>query len=94
MDNCIGMNPKVRVNQLVRLNKGLQLKIETLEEEICSLKEQICKPDIPDQVKIWMSEYSLYAWECFWCFEHGSWIVELDSSFPFCCENCKCKECD
>jgi hypothetical protein len=47
---------------------------------------------VPKDVAFWMVEYGL-PWQVFRCDEHGLWITELDTSFPYHMEQSTCLKC-
>ena len=47
---------------------------------------------VPLRVKNWMREYRL-PYEMFYCDLHDKWVHQLDTSFPFGCEQNKCEDC-
>jgi uncharacterized membrane protein YccC len=72
----------------------LQRQVEELTARLdCYQTNQSTIPpiQITDQIREWMKEYGL-PWETFYCYDHKQWVVELDSSFPYFCDN-SCIKC-
>ncbi len=93
-------------SKLNKEHEALKLECELLKDKVFRLSHMITTgsvgcvavPDgnvmleVPKQIAEWMIEYDL-PWQVFRCDDHGDWITELDSSFPYHMEQCKCRHC-
>lgn len=85
---------------------SLELEIEVLKDKVYHISNMVLSGtvgdvaiqsgqleiSVPKHVAQWMIEYQL-PWQVFRCEEHGLWIDELDSSFPYHMECSKCPKC-
>ncbi|MEZ8292411.1 hypothetical protein AB6D11_01010 [Vibrio splendidus] len=91
---------------LFKEHEALKIECELLKDKVFRLSNMVLSgnigsvviPDgdlmleVPNHVVQWMIEYDL-PWQVFKCETHSEWINELDSSFPFHMEMCKCDKC-
>ncbi|MCZ8807012.1 hypothetical protein OM292_17625 [Escherichia albertii] len=102
-------HPGKRINDLIEANYQLRRQLVITNRHLSTvqhrydmaLKELSIKnydvsaiPPIlmTKQVLEWITEYGV-PWEVLYCPECREWFTELDSSFPYHMECCKCK-CD
>lgn len=92
-------------NQLRNLVTSLRNENQTLKARLLKLEKSLAterknqegfvvigeKP-VPIKIVRWMDEY-LLPWECFWCYEHDEWVVELDAMTPYHMEQHLCSKC-
>jgi len=71
----------------------LKNKADRLSEENSYLREQLSKEGVPDNIRAMMAEYGV-CWECFWCYDHSEWFIEMDSLFPYHHEDNTCSKCN
>ncbi len=97
---------KTLYSGLRKEHEALKIECELLKDKIFRLSEMVlsgsvgsvavqdgnCMLEVPKRVAKWMIEYDL-PWQVFKCEEHGEWIDELDSSFPYHMEMSKCERC-
>lgn len=80
-------------------NQMLRDKVYELSQMVLSGKvgeviidDGMLSASVPKHVAEWMIEYSL-PWQVFRCEDHGLWVSELDSLFPYHMECNKCPKC-
>lgn len=93
-------------SELVKDYESLKLENETLKDKVLLLssmvlsgkigsvavQDGVAMVEVPERVAKWMVEYGM-PWQVFKCEQHGLWITELDSCFPYHMEQCKCDKC-
>ncbi len=97
---------KTLYSQLKKEHEALKIERDLLMDKVFRLSEMVLSGnvgnvvvsngdfmlEVPKHVAEWMIEYDL-PWQVFKCEIHGDWITELDSSFPYHMEMCKCDKC-
>lgn len=87
-------------------HEALKLERDLLKDQVFRLSQMVLSGEVgevvvdegglgisvPKRVAEWMIEYGL-PWQVFKCDEHGDWVTELDSSFPYHMEMCRCDLC-
>ncbi|EOC5887550.1 hypothetical protein ACI495_004420 [Vibrio vulnificus] len=94
-------------SELRKEHDALMIECELLKDKVFRLSEMVLSGnvgnvvvsdgdlmlEVPKHIAEWMIEYDL-PWQVFRCDTHGDWINELDSSFPYHMEMCKCERCN
>ncbi len=104
----IAPEPKYKTlySELRKEHEALKVECDLLRDKVFRLSDMVLSgkvgnvivPDgdfmleVPKHIAEWMLEFDL-PWQIFKCETHGDWINELDSSFPFHMEMCKCDKC-
>lgn len=97
---------KTLYSELRKEHEALKIECELLKDKVFRLSNMVLSGkvgsvvvsegefmlEVPKHIAEWMIEYDL-PWQVFKCDEHGDWINELDSSFPYHMEMCKCEKC-
>ncbi|RGP86556.1 hypothetical protein BC354_13230 [Vibrio cholerae] len=97
---------KTLYSQLRKEHEALKVEYELLKDKVFRLSDMVLSGnvgslvvsdgdfmvEVPKRIAEWMIEYDL-PWQVFKCELHGDWITELDSSFPYHMEMCKCDRC-
>lgn len=93
-------------SQLLKEHKELKLENDLLKDKVFRLSNMILTNktesvavqdgdlmvEVPKHIVEWMLEYNL-PWQVFKCEDHGDWITDLDCSFPYFMDQCKCNLC-
>ncbi|GHW54533.1 hypothetical protein [Vibrio cholerae] len=104
----IAPEPKYKklYSELLREHKALKIQFDLLKDKTLRLSDMVLSGnvgsvvvsegdfilEVPKYIAEWMIEFDL-PWQVFKCDTHGDWITELDSSFPYHMEMCKCPRC-
>lgn len=80
-------------------NQMLREKVHELSQMVLSgkvgeviVEDGMFSIEVPKHIAEWMIEFGL-PWQVFKCDEHGLWVSELDSLFPYHMECSKCPKC-
>lgn len=108
MDIKLAPEPKYKslYSSLRKEHESLKIENQLLKEKVYELsnmvlsgnvgeviiQEGVSSISVPKHVAEWMIEYSL-PWQVFRCEDHGLWVSELDSLFPYHMECSKCPKC-
>lgn len=99
---------KTLYSKLKKENDAMKLENEALRDRVISLSQMVILGkvgtvavmdgfdmiEVPKYVVEWMIEYKL-PYQVFQCeLHHGEWITELDTSFPYHMEDCRCAKCE
>ena len=98
---------KTLYSKLRKEHDALKIEYELLRDKAFRLSDMILSGrggsvvvrdgnhmiEVPERIANWMIEYDL-PWQVFKCDTHGGWLTELDSSFPYHMEMCRCEQCE